>query len=357
MVGLMSGSSLDGIDLAYTTFEFETPIIWKLQKYTAVDLPDPWPLKLANLPKQPVSEFANTNAEYGFFLGDIILRFAKEINQHIDAVAVHGHTVYHSPDHKTSIQFGSPAHIANVCMLPVISDFRSADMAFGGQGAPLAHMADEDLFPGYDWYLNIGGIANLSISHDGHIVSSFDVCGANQVLNRLAEPHGMPYDNEGLIARRGSVFTPLLSKLLDHPFLKTDPPRSLDNQYTVQEFYEPFSRINLSTEDKLATATEWIAQSIVNATNVSQSGLAGGSMLITGGGAFNTFLLERIQTLSEGKIKIDLPAEEIINYKEALLMGYLGALRLRHEPNCKKRVTGASRDSINGQVYWPSSNA
>ncbi len=352
ILGIMSGSSLDGLDLAITSFDLTENLRWNIEWSHSEPLTHEWKEVLKNIKNFPLEKYFYYNTTYGIYLGEIVKKLTENVEYKLDAVAIHGHTVIHDPLNKFTVQLGSPAHIANGCQLPVISDFRSADMALGGQGAPLAHMADSDLFPGHDFYLNIGGIANMSIKREGQITSSFDVCGANQILNRLAQEKGQEYDQDGMIARQGKVFKPLLNKLLNHPYLSQKPPKSLDNQYTVQEFFNPFKRIHLSTEDKLATAVEWIARCIAQTISINSPNNL--SLFLSGGGAFNKFLVERIDVVTLDRIKVFLPNKEIIEYKEAILMGYLGALRVQGEPNCRCIVTGADRDSINGQIYLPS---
>ena len=352
MIGLMSGSSLDGIDIAECTFTFSPQLKWSILKHQSFKIANEWKENLKSLPNASLSKFHSYQTSYGKYLGEIINSFTANIKHPIDAVALHGHTVMHDPINEFSIQFGSGSHIAKTCQVKVIDQFRAMDMAYGGQGAPLAHMADMDLFPGHDLYLNLGGIANLTTKNNKDIFTSFDVCGANQVLDRLAKENGKDFDKDGVIASNGTIHKGLLNNLLDHPFLKQAAPKSLDNQYTVQEFYNPFTRINLSVEDKLATATEFIVQAITREIDqiFKKESM---SLFITGGGAFNKFLIRRFAELNQDKINIHLPSPDIIEFKESILMGYLGALRLMNKPNCRGVITGADKDTINGLIHLP----
>ena len=350
ILGLMSGSSMDGIDLAICHFEFDQPMSWKISETASIPFDEDWKGRLQTIKQLNIAAYHKINAAYGKYLGHIIYDFIQVQKIKVDYAAVHGHTLYHAPAESYTIQMGSGPHMAEAAQIPIIDQFRIQDIIDGGQGAPLAHMADLYLLPGYDFYLNIGGIANVSIINENGF-NAYDMCGANQILNRLAQEMGKPYDKGGEVARRGKVFSTLLEELLHHPYLLQDSPKSLDNQYTLQEFYSPFTRVNLSIEDKLATATEFVARAIAQDINSSKTSHTD-RLLITGGGAFNTFLIERIQANLE-HTQVVLPDPTIIEYKEAALMAYCGALRVWGKTNCRAEVTGASRNTVNGTIHYP----
>ena len=351
ILGLMSGSSLDGMDIAICSFANSSGLSWKILETHSVDFTTSWKEKLKKSVKSNLTEFYSLNVKYSEYLGSVIAQIANRTQLDIDYVAIHGHTLHHAPRDKYTIQMGSGSHLTEYIDIPVIDQFRIQDIIAGGQGAPLAHIADIDLFPGFSYYLNLGGIANLSILGN-RPWSSFDVCGANQILDRLASEKGKNFDENGEMASQGKVHHTLLNNLMEHPYITGDPPKSLDNQYTLQEFYEPFRRISLSTEDKLATAVEFIARSIES--SLPKDKRSGEQIFITGGGAWNQYLIERIQQCID-PVEIVIPEAEVINYKEALLIAYCGALRVWGQSNCRGEITGAYRDTVNGAIHHPQS--
>jgi anhydro-N-acetylmuramic acid kinase len=265
-------------------------------------------------------------------------------------VSSHGHTTFHVPEKRMTHQLGDGAAIAAETKLPVVTDLRSVDIAFGGQGAPIVPLGERLLFNEYDYFLNIGGIANISC-HTLNEVIAFDVCPANRVLNMLAEKMNLAYDNKGMISSRGSVNEDLLEKLNALEYYKIPPPKSLANSFGTDIVYPLLNSFNMSVEDMLSTYVEHICIQIKNSLREFKEDKIQ-HLFATGGGAFNNFLVERLRkNFEEINFEIVTPANEVIKYKEALIMAFLGALRWREQYTVLSSVTGASRNSIGGALW------
>ena len=342
-IGLMSGSSLDGLDIALVRFREENDK-YSFQILQAETLPYPeyWTRQLSEaFHKQPEDLF-QLDKEYGKFLGEQVLAFTQKHNAHPDFVASHGHTIFHRPEEHYTLQIGDGQELANACDFTVINDFRSEDVSKGGQGAPLVPIGDRLLFSDYEMCLNIGGIANISYDENGKRIA-YDLCITNQALNYLAQLKGLDYDKNGELARNGEVDHSLLKKLNNLPFFLQEPPKSLG-----REFFETFQKDllkDLSVEDMLATFVEHIALQIA----LPISWLPKGKILCTGGGARNKYLVERLQART--KHEVIVPEKQIIDYKEALVFAFLGLLRLEGKTNVLSSVTGAESDSCSGRVW------
>jgi len=291
------------------------------------------------------SELLQLHNEYGFYLGDCVKQFRKEHDiKKIDFIASHGHTIFHQPEKHFTFQLGNGAALSAKCALSVVSDFRSLDIALGGQGAPLVPIGDKLLFTEYTYCLNLGGFANISFEHKGQRVA-FDICPVNIILNHLAGILHQEFDKDGLIASKGKVNKELLQKLNSIVFYKKAFPKSLGREWLEKEFMPYINDSHASIEDKMASVSEHIAVQI--ATIIKRKK---GSLLATGGGSFNTFLMHRIKQLSP-QIKVIISKKELVNYKEALVFAFLGVLRWRGEDNCLKSVTGASKNNSGGSIY------
>lgn len=346
-IGLMSGSSLDGLDLALVQFtEDQGRYTYHIEKAETLSYPKPWHDRLAEAFHASPDELGPLDQEYGTYLGQCVKLFVGQHRLKPDFVASHGHTVFHKPEKRYTLQIGEGQALADACGLTVVNDFRSEDVSKGGQGAPLVPIGDRMLFSAYDICLNIGGIANLSYECDGQRIA-YDVCIANQALNWLAQREGKDYDKDGLLASQGQIDNTLLHTLNDNDFFRQSPPKSLG-----REFFETYQRQCLEAygaTDALATFVEHIAMQI--ATCVSQ--LPQGTMLITGGGAHNAYLIQRIQHHTHHQVII--PDLLTINYKEALIFALLGLLRLEGKTNVLCSVTGAPTDSCSGKIWHPRS--
>ncbi|MGH1335503.1 MAG: anhydro-N-acetylmuramic acid kinase [Aureispira sp.] len=360
ILGLMSGSSLDGLDLAYCRFDWQENkvVAWDILAADTLPFSDLWQRRLANLPQQDALIFAKTHTYFGHYIAELVQIFLQKNNlQQVDAIASHGHTIFHDPNRRLTVQIGDGAALAAQTGYTTICDFRTQDVALDGEGAPLAPLVEQHLLGGYDFYLNLGGIANVSAPVDGRWVA-FDCCPANQVLNGLAQELGAPYDEAGAWARAGQVLPNLLTQAAQFDFYHQPYPKSLGNGWIQQEVLPLYKAAKGSWQDKLATACEHTAISIADALQqiIEQEQLSKEQpfrVLTTGGGAFNTYLLESIQAYCDRSYNIEIhcPSEELISYKEALLMALLGLLRLEGQPNSLKSVTGAQRNTVNGAVY------
>ena len=342
-IGLMSGSSLDGLDIALVRFHEENEK-YSFQILQAETLPYPefWTRQLSEAFHKQPEDLVQLDKEYGKYLGEQVLAFAQKHNAHPDFVASHGHTIFHRPEERYTLQIGDGQELARACGFTVINDFRSEDVSKGGQGAPLVPIGDKLLFSDYEMCLNIGGIANISYDENDKRIA-YDLCIANQALNYLAQLKGMDYDKDGELARNGEVDHALLKKLNNLPFFLQDPPKSLG-----REFFETYQKDllkDLSVEDMLATFVEHIALQIA----LPVSWLPKGKILCTGGGARNKYLIERLQART--KHEVIVPEKQIIDYKEALVFAFLGLLRMEGKTNVLSSVTGAESDSCSGRVW------
>jgi anhydro-N-acetylmuramic acid kinase len=356
VIGIMSGSSLDGLDIAYVEFE-ETARKWSYEIKAATCLPynNEWFEKLQNATNLSAYDYLLLHSSYGKYIGEQVNKFIEEFDLHhkIQLISSHGHTTFHSPDKGMTAQLGDGAAIAATTEVNVVSDLRSMDVAFGGQGAPIVPIGEKLLFNDYSYFLNLGGIANLSFkSPDGYI--AFDVCAANRVLNMLANAEGKEFDEGGSIAASGKVYTPLLTRLNALPYYSHTYPKSLANTFGTDEVFPLVNGFDISNADRLRTYTEHVVMQIGYAIQqlADNKETVPAKMLVTGGGALNTFLIRRLSdALQSFNIEVVVPDPTLINYKEALIMGLIGVLRWREEYNVLDTVTGASRSSIGGAVW------
>ncbi len=355
VIGLMSGSSLDGLDIAYTRLT-EVSGKWSFELLEAECAPYPAALaeELGRAHHLPVPQFLRLHTSYGHYLGEQINHFIKKYSlQHkVHFIASHGHTVWHEPAARTTAQIGDGAAIAGWTMLPVISDLRNMDVALGGQGAPIVPIADRMLFSEYDFCLNIGGIANVTINSEEPV--AFDICPANQLLNHFALRADKAYDHKGEMARTGSSSTAVLEKVNQVAFYGLSSPKSLHNGFVNEEVLPHFNDLE-NSHDALHTSTRHIAAQIAKALLPYRDASALQKMVITGGGAFNDFLVETLkeELLKTGPIEVVVPDEQTIKFKEAIAMALMGTLRWREESNVLRSVTGATSDSVNGAMWLP----
>lgn len=359
VLGLMSGSSLDGLDLAYCSIDWQNQKVahWELLAAETLVFSDQWKSRLRNLPSQNALIFAKTHTYFGHYMADLVQDFTQKHSiQNIDFIAAHGHTIFHNPNQRISIQIGDGAALAAKTGYTTICNFRTQDVALDGEGAPLAPLADAYLFEGYDFYLNLGGIANLSANLGNRWVA-MDCCPANQVLNCLANELGAEYDDNGSWASQGKVLQELLQQVAQFDFYTQSYPKSLGNEWIRRYILPLYLQAPGSWQDKLATACEHIAieiatciQQIIQKENLPPKLY---KVFVTGGGAFNHYLMETIQAYCNQSQKVDLylPDTSIICFKEALLMALLGVLRMEKVPNSLQAITGAKRDTINGAIY------
>ena len=344
-IGLMSGSSLDGLDIAYVIFNFQqNKWSFELQAYECIEYPPTLLHKLKTAKQLGVEEFYKIHTQLGHYFGNAVKNFCSlQKIKHIDLVSSHGHTIFHDPENMVTCQIGCGAAIAASCGFLTVADLRSMDIAYRGQGAPIVPIGDRLLFDEYDAWLNIGGIANITIKNNDQYIA-FDIAAANQILNHYSNILGKLYDENGWIAAKNKVYEPLLNQLNEHPFYQLAAPKSLDNSFS-KNIISLIDSAAISTEDKIATYTEHLAYQIAITTKKNSV------LLATGGGANNSHLMNRIQSFTTCKICI--PEKAIINYKEAIVMAFIGVLRIENKANILSSVTGAIKNSISGAVYIP----
>ncbi|MBU6157648.1 MAG: anhydro-N-acetylmuramic acid kinase [Bacteroidetes bacterium] len=353
-IGIMSGSSLDGVDLVFVQLESKGKE-WQydIQASTCIPYEENWKERLRKAETCSLRDYLELDRAYGDWLGNLVNGFIEknQLQYRVQLIAVHGHTVFHHPERGFTHQLGHGAAIAARTGLPVVNDLRAMDIALGGQGAPLVPLGEKLLFPGYDYFLNIGGIANISV-HTQQGIIGFDVCAANAILDASARATGLPFDDEGRCARAGSLHSQLLQTLNNLPYYQLPHPKSLSNQFGRDIMLPLVEAVNISVNDALRTYTEHIAVQISKAIESvgEKNSEIQASLFITGGGAFNTFLIERIQHYLP-HINLILPDKTIIQFKEALIMALLGVLRWREEPTVIAGVTGATKESIGGAVW------
>ena len=353
-VGLMSGSSLDGVDLVLAKFELND-CKWQFEILAAecVAYPAFWENKLKNIRTLDGVSLWQTHVDLGRFYGEIINDFlTKNKTETVDVIGSHGHTVFHFPDKKMTCQIGDGAAIAATTQAKVVCDLRAVDVANGGQGAPIVPIGDSLLFAEFSLLLNIGGIANISAKINDKIIA-FDCCTANQLLNFYANQLGEKFDANGEIARSGKLNNELLADLNSLDFFAIAYPKSLDNGFK-EKYLAIAENYAIPIADKLHTIVEHIAfqiqQQIFSIEKKEQISFSKNEkLLVTGGGALSGFLIEKIKEKIAPTVVV--PTVEIINYKEALIMAFIAILRIREENNVLQKVTGASKDSIGGAIY------
>ena len=353
-IGIMSGSSLDGMDMAFVEFT-ETGGKWSYEIIAADCLAysDEWRGKLLSAVDLSALNYQLLHIDYGHYIGNKINEFIETNNlQHrVNLIASHGHTTFHLPHKKMTAQLGDGAAIAAETKLPVVSDLRNIDVAFGGQGAPIVPIGEKLLFEEYQYFLNIGGIANMSINQRGNYIA-FDICAANRILNMLAAEKGFDYDEGGMMASSGEVDRNLLQQLNALDYYRQPAPKSLANEFGTSVVYPIIKNACLSVEDASRTYIEHIALQIQAAIIDNEMSDVNKKMMITGGGAFNIFLMERLTILlNEEEITIVVPHDQLVQYKEALIMALMGVLRWREEVNVLSSVTGALQNSIGGALW------
>lgn len=339
-IGAMTGTSLDGLDLALCEFREDG---YKILDFQCVEIPVKLKKSLSDAYTKNSREFFKIENEYSRFLGESIRFFHKQTGSLAKFIGIHGQTIFHEPDSQLTVQMLNGGLVAAITGLPTVCDFRRADIALGGQGAPLVPIGDRDLFGEYSACLNLGGFANLSTEVDGNRVA-FDICAVNIVLNHLAKNEGKDYDDGGQMAASGKPDSDLLRKLNSLTFYKQKPPKSLGREW-MENHIVPFLD-GVENRSALRTYTEHTAQQI------SQTLPQTGRVLVTGGGAYNQFLISQIEKALPSTDLV-IPEKNLLEGKEALIFAYLGKLRLEGKTNVLASATGASRNSSSGAVYVP----
>ena len=349
VIGLMSGTSLDGLDIAYCRLTYNGENwIYKILHTNTLTYSDILIESLRDVEISNALELIRLHHSFGEYIGLQVQRFVQQHEIRPDFVASHGHTIFHQPKKHISFQLGDGAYIAANAKLPVVSDFRTLDIALGGQGAPLVPIGDELLFPEYDYCINLGGIANVSYNQNGRRLA-FDICACNMLLNTLAGSVGNAYDNNGEMAKAGFLQPDLLQQLNAPAYFSDPAPKSLGKEWVLENSLKAIAAHEASVPDKLHTTCHHIAVQIKQALPKLHEGQH--RVLLTGGGAFNLYLVALLQEYLGKQYKVEVPEPEVVSFKEALIFAFLGALRWRGEHNCLRSVTGASQDNIGGAIY------
>ena len=341
----MSGTSLDGLDIACCTFiKKEKGWTQTIQAGTTLRYSASWKKRLSEAHTYSGEELIAIHHGYGTYLGMEVKKFIQENSlRKIDFIASHGHTIFHQPSKGFTFQLGDGHALHAASGLPVICDFRSLDVAKDGQGAPLVPIGDQLLFPQYDVCLNLGGIANLSREVKGQRIA-YDVCFANMGLNYLTQKIKKEFDKGGALAAQGEINAPLLTALTKrYDRYRTNRP-SLGREDFEKYFVPLLDNEKIKLADRLHTFTESIAMEVATAIGTGKQQ----RILLSGGGAFNSFLLYRMMDLCGDENMLVVPEEDVIKFKEALVFAFLGVLRLRQEVNTLKSVTHAFSNSSSG---------
>ena len=344
-IGLMSGTSLDGIDLVYVKFLKNEYSFFEIIHAETVSYTAEWKLLLQQAIHLSSDALLDLDVVYGKHLGSVLADFISNYKiTEIDFIASHGHTVLHQPEEGITLQIGSGVEIAKITQQKVVSDFRTQDVKLGGQGAPLVPIGDELLFSKYDFCLNLGGFSNVSFKKESKRIA-FDICPVNIVLNHYANKIGLEYDVDGIIASEGELNRSLLEKLNTLAFYNKEAPKSLGLEWVQQEI---FPLIDAIEEDVASVLRTFVAHIAIQISKIIKDS---DSVLITGGGVFNSFLMQEIENYSN--IKIVQASDTLINYKEALIFALLGVLKIDNQINCLKSVTGAHKNHSSGVVCLP----
>ncbi|MFN3951674.1 MAG: anhydro-N-acetylmuramic acid kinase [Thermaurantimonas sp.] len=354
VLGVMSGTSLDGLDLALCNFEGLGPVTYEILLAKTLTYDKEWRQELSTLHVRDGRYLCSMDVHFGRYIAFQILQFiespdfrkvlkhfSKEDSQNI-LISSHGHTVFHEPNMGLTTQIGHGAFISALTGMNVICDFRKQDVALGGQGAPLVPIGDKILFGEYDACLNIGGFANVSTRMD-NIRKAWDICPANFILNRWAQRLGDTMDRDGMYSAKGRLLPDVLQLWEDKDYYKKPAPKSLGREWIESVFLDQIYEDAFDPKDLMYTALEHISRRIAHDLPDR------GTVLVTGGGAFHPQLIERIKVLSGAQLI--LPEPDLIHYKEALIFALMGYLRWHQQPNVLASVTGASVDHSSGVIY------
>ena len=348
VIGVMSGTSLDGVDLAHIKFEIKNDK-WgfEILECETISYDSNWVSILKTAVDYTENQLAELNKNYTQLLASIITDFIDKYKlENLDAVCSHGHTILHQPQNGFTLQIGNLPEIAKLIQQKTVCDFRVQDVQLGGQGAPLVPIGDRILFREYDYCMNLGGFSNVSFEENDTRIA-FDISAVNTVLNFYANQLGLDYDDKGKISKTGNCSTDLLNELNSLDFYQKKHPKSLGFEFVKETLLPIIEKYSISIEDKLHTYTEHVAIQIALALPNKK-----GSMLTTGGGAYNNFLIERIQ-FHLPEMNVIIPSKKILEFKEALIFALLGVLKMREEVNALQSVTGAKYDHSSGAIYIP----
>ena len=352
VVGLMSGTSLDGLDMAFCHI---TKILdrweYSIEQTKSVYYSAKMKEKLRKSIYLSAEELLIFNNSYGVWLGKQVKSFIKEKDLHVDFIASHGHTTHHQPDNGITYQIGSGQHLANESSCKVVCDFRTNDVALGGQGAPLVPIGDRLLFGKFDFCLNLGGISNISFEKDGSRIA-YDIGLANMILNHITQKLDLQYDNGGQLAGSGKLNTKMLNQLNALEYYKLPYPKSTGFEWFTEKVVPIIESTQDSIENLLYTSIHHVCEQIV--IQVLENSIKDkATLFITGGGALNTFLINTLKAKLGEKVTVIVPTQILIENKEALIFALMGVLRIECDINVMSSVTGATRDSSSGVVFLP----
>ncbi len=352
VIGLMSGTSLDGLDLAYChIWEEQNQWKYKIQQTHSVSYNNDYKQKLKNAILLPADDLLILHNTYGAWLGEQTQKFIAEHKLNVDFISSHGHTVHHQPQNGFTFQLGSGQHLANASDCRVVCDFRTNDIALGGQGAPFVPIGDKLFFNEYDFCLNLGGISNISFQQN-HKRIAYDVGLANMILNYITQKIQLDYDKGGALAKTGKINAALLAQLNDLEFYKLPFPKSTGYEWFVEKVIPIVDATNDTVENLLHTSIVHICEQIAHQIQMNGNNNAQ-RLLVTGGGALNTFLIETLQKKLNKRIEVVVPNKTLIEFKEALVFALMGVLRVQEKTNVLSSVTGATKDSSSGVVFLP----
>ncbi len=348
----MSGTSLDGLDLCYCHITKNSDQwSFEIMQTKSVSYTLEMQCELKDSIYLKADELLRLHNTYGTWLGKEAKTFIDHHKLEIDHIASHGHTTHHQPKNGLTFQIGSGQHIANESGYTVVCDFRSNDVALGGQGAPLVPIGDQLFFGAYDFCLNLGGISNISLEQKGKRIA-YDIGLANMILNYITRKIGLDFDKGGEMARKGTINTVMLKRLNSLTYYLLPHPKSIGYEWFVEEVVPIVDDTTDSTENLLHTAVHHICEKVAQQVERNTSKKMQ-QIFITGGGALNQFLIDTLQEKLGKTTQVIVPSKTLIEFKEALVFALMGALRMEKEMNVLSSVTGAKRDSSSGVVYLP----
>ena len=343
IIGLMSGTSVDGLDICYVSFDNNDPSKYEIIDCETIDYDDNLKTKLKNVIEMDNDQIKQIDKEFGEFIGLNVLKFIKKNTLYkADLISSHGHTVFHEPKFNKTLQIGNGEIINKVTKIKTVNNFREQDIQLGGQGAPLVPIGDKLLFDDYKYCLNLGGFTNISVK-DSRTIYAYDICPLNTVLNHYANKLGYECDLGGKLSKKGVINIDLFNELNDLDYYKKSYPKSLGLEFVIDNIFPITEKYKIKEVDILATYIEHASFQIKR--NIDN----GSKVLLTGGGTFNNNLIKTLN--HDSKINFIVPDKTIINYKESLIFALLGYLKINGKVNCLRSVTGASNDHSSGDIY------
>ena len=343
IIGLMSGTSVDGLDICYVSFDNHDPSKYEIIDCETIDYDDNLKTKLKNIIELDNDQIKQIDKEFGEFIGLNVLKFIKKNTLYkADLISSHGHTVFHEPEFNKTLQIGNGEIINKITKIKTVNNFREQDIQLGGQGAPLVPIGDKLLFDDYKYCLNLGGFTNISVK-DSRTIFAYDICPLNTVLNHYANKLGYECDLGGKLSKKGVINIDLFNELNDLDYYKKSYPKSLGLEFVIENIFPITEKYKIKEVDILATYIEHASFQIKR--NIDN----GSKVLLTGGGTFNNNLIKTLN--HDSKINFIVPDKTIINYKESLIFALLGYLKINGKVNCLRSVTGASNDHSSGDIY------